>query len=399
MDDSCSTRGRRTIDRLLFVGDPHFKRDNFEQTQCYAAECVLTYSNMTDDDGRCCVLAGDILDGHGVIDMQCLNRAVRFINDLAVHGPVFVLIGNHDYYNNSQYLSENHWMNCLKNHNGRVFVIDKPTMVDGVVFAPYVPNGRFLEALNVHTPQWKHARLIVAHQELRGVSLRPDIVSVSGDVWNDDYPQLVSGHIHTRQKINNNIWYPGSVIQQNFGDHGESVVVVLNIDRTPGNGYTYKDVKISVPTKRYYEVQCHDLIKDHTERLSELKSILQAGGPLLRVKVRITISDLNLRRHPYVLKFLKSLPTGVGFAFKYVNVGPTGADKFDQLCAERLNTVTVDDNCTFKDVLERALDREGNENALRIFEELFKKKVVSVATPPSCVTSGDVPIECVHRVL
>ncbi|CAL44659.1 41.8 Metallo-dependent calcineurin-like phosphatase [Spodoptera frugiperda ascovirus 1a] len=358
------------ITDVLFVGDPHFKKDNFEQTKCYTDECLRVYAAMANDHPyRCCVLAGDILDGHGVIDMQCLNRAVEFIDSLSNHGDVFVLVGNHDYYNNAQCVNENHWMNCLKKRE-RVFIVDKPCMYDGIVFTPYTPNGCMVQMLDEYTPDWKHARLVIGHQEVRGVQLHDNVTSTGGDVWLDTYPQLVSGHIHTRQKIARNVWYPGSVIQHKFGDRGVSKVVILHIDPTP-SAYTYTDIDINVPTKRYVEVKCDDIVHDQARQLNMIRDELRQGGDLLQLKVRIHIEDLNLRRHPAVLKFIKHLPFGVKFMFKFVNVGPSGAQKFDMMCEEITTNNVTEDGASFKRLLVALLSKECNAEAKRVYDTLF----------------------------
>ena len=65
--------------------------------------------------------------------------------------PLYILVGNHDYINNSQFLTDNHWLNCFKNKNN-IHIIDNVLLCNhnnlNVIMCPYVPDGRFIEALN-----------------------------------------------------------------------------------------------------------------------------------------------------------------------------------------------------------------------------------------------------------
>ncbi len=39
------------------------------------------------------------------------------------------------------------------------------------------------------------------------------IESIEGDKWDHSFPLVISGHIHSEQRPQKNIFYPGSVIQ------------------------------------------------------------------------------------------------------------------------------------------------------------------------------------------
>ncbi|ABF70638.1 hypothetical protein [Trichoplusia ni ascovirus 2c] len=309
-----------TINYVLFIGDPHFKCDNVEQTSAYANECIKAYRELKKKYGAqiICLLAGDILDGHGVIQGQCLNRAIAFINELSDIGLVYVLIGNHDYFNNTQYLTDNHWMNCLKRsyNNGAVVIVDKPIIVDQIVMMPYIPTGKFQEALdngeNTRNNRWKTARMVFAHQEIRGVKLSSLTKSVNGDVWSENWPHLVSGHIHSRQQVANNVWYPGSVIQHSFGDVGDSTISVIKVPSSHSTSkLVYTDIHINVPTKRYIDVSSNDITNGVIDKF------IYNCKPLEKIKVRIILDDRNHKKNVLVQKFVKNLPSTVGVIFNY----------------------------------------------------------------------------------
>jgi DNA repair exonuclease SbcCD nuclease subunit len=72
---------------------------------------------------------------------------------------------------------------------------------------------------------WKDVNVtkaIFAHQEILGCKMGA-IISTNGDEWNEEWPVLISGHIHDRQKIGKNVIYPGSSINHSFGSNNQGI--------------------------------------------------------------------------------------------------------------------------------------------------------------------------------
>ena len=204
----------------FIIGDPHFKAKNLyevhdfiERTLEIAAQKKPTFI----------VILGDTLDTHEVVRVQPHNLACEFIDGLSEIAPVYLIIGNHDLINQCQFLTDNHIFNPLKKWPG-VTVVDKPIYATyndfSFVFCPYVEPGKFVTALNTVIEDgetWELVDCIFAHQEFKGCKMGA-IVSEIGDKWNEDYPPVISGHIHDSQTIGENIFYPGSPIQHGFGE-------------------------------------------------------------------------------------------------------------------------------------------------------------------------------------
>jgi DNA repair exonuclease SbcCD nuclease subunit len=197
--------------RILFISDIHFKHSNVQETDIM----IKKLKEINDYDFA--VLAGDILDTHERVDVQLLNRAYHMIDVLLQNKKhVFICVGNHDMINNQQFLTTNHWMNGIKKWPNVTVVDVKPVMHhDGFIFLPYVYPGRLREVLDMQ-PDWKSAKCIFAHQEIRGCKMGP-FVSKDGDEWELDMPLIISGHIHERQRPQPNVFYPGSVITHAYG--------------------------------------------------------------------------------------------------------------------------------------------------------------------------------------
>jgi DNA repair exonuclease SbcCD nuclease subunit len=229
--------------RALVFSDVHIKPDNINHIDLLIGKLKKIIRSKNIDT---VIVLGDILHSHERLHIQCMNKACDLILKLCnlIKGNVYLLVGNHDMIDSCQFLSTHHWMNSLKYWEG-VEVIDTPTSIeDGIILCPYVEKGRFTEALDM-IQEWKNAKIVFAHQEVRGCSYNGR-VSDSSDVWLDAYPMLISGHIHMYQK-HNNIYYVGSIHQVNFGDGDRSIALVVDTNDT--NCTIYEEIDVILPKK------------------------------------------------------------------------------------------------------------------------------------------------------
>jgi hypothetical protein len=91
----------------------------------------------------------------------------------------------------------------------RVTIIDRAQRHGDLVFIPYVPKGRLEEALS--GVDMNGCKCVFAHQEFRGARMnaRGSFFSPDGDIWPEDAPLVISGHIHGTQQVGRNVYYPG----------------------------------------------------------------------------------------------------------------------------------------------------------------------------------------------
>lgn len=218
---------------VLFVGDLHFRVNNIIESK------ILIQSLQTiikENHPDFVVLGGDLLHTHERLHTVPLNLCYDLISWIAEQCQVYVIVGNHDFISNQQWLTNHHWMNGMKKWNN-VFICDRPKLIKierfKFLFVPYVPNGKFLKTIQTLVPLYgkdyiRDVSCIFAHQEFKHCDLGHNIVSDTGDDITKETTirQIVSGHIHKNQTIHN-IYYPGSCMQHTFQESERNVVAML----------------------------------------------------------------------------------------------------------------------------------------------------------------------------
>jgi len=233
--------------KILVIGDPHFKPGlTLEGKQlCTEVEKLLNenFYDLT-------VVLGDVLDTFERMYLPSFDQAIEFLGMIQKYTMLVVLIGNHDRINNQEYLTTLHPFNSLKNWPNTI-VVDKPcTLKFGEEifgFAPYVPTGRFSEAI-ADIPDTVSA--IFAHQEFKGAKMGA-IISEHGDEWGLDKPLCVSGHIHQFDQLQPNLIYVGTPFQQSFNDPGTKAVMEFEFENGLSN---MKRIELKIWKKKSVEL-------------------------------------------------------------------------------------------------------------------------------------------------
>lgn len=263
----------------LVIGDPHFKVANVRETDAMV-EAIVRVANERRPD--IIIVLGDILDRHETIHVSPLTRAIKFLARLMEIANTYVLIGNHDLKNNRQFLSDEHPFVALKFWGPRMTIVDTTTLVTikgkSFVFVPYVPPGRFVEALD-HCKEacgepgnWKNATCIFGHQEFRGAQMGA-ITSIEGDEWLLTYPYVVTGHIHDYQEPQVNILYTGTPIQHAFGDRHDKTISFFTFHSS--NEREHVRIDLGLPRKHIVRILCAEVSTYVPQPNCELKMIIR----------------------------------------------------------------------------------------------------------------------------
>jgi DNA repair exonuclease SbcCD nuclease subunit len=261
---------------FLVVGDLHIKSDNFDEIDIVLSDMKKICEEEKIDR---IVLLGDILHYHERIFVQPLNKAQRFIGACTRIAFTYILVGNHDMENNQQFLTSAHWMNAMKMWQN-IKIVDKVVEEEKFLLCPYVFPGRFIEALNTGNMMWKDKKLIFAHQEFKGCKMGA-IVSENGDEWSEEFPSVISGHIHDTQKIySGKVYYPGAPLQHTFGDVDKRIVCTVELG---DNDLKIKEHDLNVPKKHII----HSDIKN-------LKNVKDTKGDKVKIKLSATPEEFKL---------------------------------------------------------------------------------------------------------
>lgn len=283
--------------RILVIGDEHFENKNeVETTQM----CDRIYQVVLENKPNIIVSLGDSLHQHSNIHMAPLRRATTFFHRLSqMCEHLYILIGNHDRPNNMTFLTdESPFFACKMWPN--TTVVDKVHIdeTNKIVFVPYVPPGRFMEALktvDIDENNVSDYKLYFAHQEFKGCKMGA-ITSLTGDDWNPSWPLCISGHIHEYQMPQENLLYPGTPIQLAYGTPPAKGILLFNLgeDITDDN---YIDLNIS--RKLIVHLTPEQLLKYKLPENTYVKIICKGDTKTIREITKLE-SVAELIKHPRV---------------------------------------------------------------------------------------------------
>lgn len=263
--------------KILAIGDPHFKINNVVETDLMARKIFQLIEDRKPDF---VVVLGDVLDRHESIHVNPLTRATSFLKGIAQRAPIYVLIGNHDRPNNSTFLTDVHPFVALNEWVNTVIIDKTKDVTIGehlFSFVPYVPPGRFLEALgSSERENWKSARVIFAHQEFKGAKMGA-VISTEGDSWEMDWPLVISGHIHDYDHLQENIYYAGTPIQHAFGDRDDKTVLWIDVK----DEITVQRVDLELPRKILVYLTPEQIASWEPDLTQQIKIVLRGPTSIL----------------------------------------------------------------------------------------------------------------------
>lgn len=335
--------------RILAIGDPHFGTKTVNETSLMHKKILKILSKTA---FNFIVVLGDVFNDHSTINILTMKRVVDFLMDLATVCPVKVLVGNHDILNNNVFIPESHSLYPLKflDSSYKITIVDKP-IIENInnfifTFSPYVPNDRFIEALDQYTPDWKNSNIIFAHQELSGSFHNTECE----EKWLDSYPFLVSGHIHKRQLVAKNFLYVGTPYDITFGEVEEKRISKIVYEN---NNWVDYEIDLKIPRK----IQLNVDIKNYKKVID---SFIKLNDKNKQTKIKLSIvgrkSDVNIivncKRYYYLNKNYTLIVSK--------NITTREKDLRTQLSI----------NGTFKEMLINELIRNEQTDILEVFNQI-----------------------------
>jgi DNA repair exonuclease SbcCD nuclease subunit len=284
---------------VLVIGDPHFMDSStietneltlkicdllkFANTKNCTLDQVINMYTVSDksisevnsnifDGIDFALIMGDMLDKHEKATVYPHYYSIQLLKKIKEIVPLFVLMGNHDRPNHSDFLSNYHFFTGLEECKN-LYIIDKVKVYsvykeNGILcindlekgeinkeintsfkylFVPYVPNGKFMDAIQIKMEYIKDItsiNCIFAHQEFFGAKYN-GIISDNGDkITIENFPLIVSGHIHEYHKVGGGqrIIYIGSSRQIAKNENPNKTISLFRF----GEQSEYKEHRISL---------------------------------------------------------------------------------------------------------------------------------------------------------
>lgn len=356
--------------KALVVGDLHFKNSNILECERFSDYVVGVAEKYKPSF---IVLLGDLLHYHGLIHVPAHNILINFIERLSEISETYVIMGNHDLINHSQFLTDNHIFNPLKKWKN-VTIVDTPVhkLIKGkeFIFCPYIPQGRIVEALNTLNDQdvlWEIADCIFTHY------------GFDKEEWEDGYPNVIGGHIHTSQIIEPNIYYIGSAMQESPTESPDKYLWLVDFDTNSSSNYfhsideSFSYMKLKVPLRGKMTVavdvtQIKEKIDLEMIEQYDVKIVIEGGKDEIEVFKKSKLFRV-MKKKGFVLSFSPS----------------------DIVKEKRLKKIQ---GSTFDDILYNLVDELDDENISAEYEEVTGKKISKSGDENE--TIENVTIESVH---
>jgi DNA repair exonuclease SbcCD nuclease subunit len=350
----------------LVIGDQHFKVDNIDQVEIFIDK-LKEYLNQNTFDFI--VSGGDLLDTHERLHTLALNKADEYLKLLASHAKTFVLVGNHDMINPSQFLTTNHWLNVYKGWSDKLIVVDQVVHFHvqnkHILFCPYVPDGRFIEALETMKDfDFKKADVIFGHQTLDGVKMGA-IKAENVENWSEDFPNVVAFHVHDSQNVQENLFYTGSCMQHSFGENGSKYIYEIksNIkylqqedDIQMKNSIVLEKVILNLPKKKI--IHC---TTDELENMKKITDIIPEKfnneNYQIKLVVKGSISSFKVVKKRSDVKNLLN-------KFKVLFKSETPTIQEEKVENNEIEQVHTDFQTEFTSALFSFFEKKGNKNEL-----------------------------------
>lgn len=305
--------------KFYAIGDPHIAKRHMHLSNEAINGTLKLFQKQPDID--VIVIMGDILDRHDDVKLTFQHMAINWIKSLVSIAEqnerksnrktvIAVLIGNHDRPSNQDCFSDIHPFMGMQDISGRLYIVNKPKAVvingEKILFMPYVPPGRLVEGFREYLnlmhkeEKWKSIKsikdfsLIFCHQEFEGAPYGP-ITSTKGDKWPLDYPMVISGHIHSRMMLQQNILYTGSLYPIVMSESNDKGVIVG--EYIAGN-LDYRTVRVVTSQKKVMRLTAKD--EDAIREMISLerentKYIIQGtSDEIASIKPMIKGKDLNI---------------------------------------------------------------------------------------------------------
>jgi acylphosphatase len=195
------------------------------------------------------------------------------------------------------------------------------------------------------------------------------IISIDGDRWDSKNPNVISGHIHKNQTINN-IYYPGSSMQVSFGETDRNIIssVEFNDDE---RCYILNEIEIDLPRKKivYIDVDDFDSFDISKNKNNEND----------KVKVSVSGSYEEFKTLKKTKKYKDMVDNGniqVVFKTKKKELKRIKEHLSEQIENQKNNNEDGNGTLSFQNILSEFIKNEKNPYLFETYEFVINNKLV-----------------------
>lgn len=185
--------------KSIYLGDPHVQISNLDESEALMHFIVDQVLKHQPDQ---IVILGDLFHNFALVRTEILDFWKDWLDTISEAGKLIVLIGNHDLANsgNDKYKSNAlNVFNLMKKRN--LHIVEYPQVHGCIGYVSYMHDqAEFVRVANSLKDQG--AKVLVCHQDWNGSQYESGYYAPGGvDPDSLDYPLIIGGHIHKRQRF------------------------------------------------------------------------------------------------------------------------------------------------------------------------------------------------------
>lgn len=268
----------------------------------------------------CILFCGDFFESRGNVSIPLVVASKIILSEILDICPIFAVSGNHDLVGaSSESISALNMFDSLNSENGFT-ILDNRIVGYRELSIAGIPNGSSLSRID---DEDKKGKILIMHHHVTGARMSSSSsMMVKSDISIEQieeymerfgYSYCFIGDIHTRQKLEDNIWYVGSTLQHDFGETQNKGILILDTDKSsiefreipsPKFFSIGEDEIDSIDNFNYFEVRASSSDSFHSlvNKLKALWNVIVIAPPLETKETVIT--DVSLITSP--IEALKS---------------------------------------------------------------------------------------------
>lgn len=209
--------------KIVILADIHLGIGNRQRDILWALNAVKKYCSKANIENI--IILGDLFHDRQSLDIDVLCAAYDFFKDAKDKGQTWVAFpGNHD-----MFLKHSWDISSIKPLGEVLTIIDtvKILQFEDTRFwiLPFIySEPSYLKILRRIEEQYQDGDILLTHIGVCTAKLNVCFLLQQWnivDLTNSKFRRIYAGHFHLRQQVNNNLWYPGSILPFKF-DEGDS---------------------------------------------------------------------------------------------------------------------------------------------------------------------------------